>query len=283
MLLGVAVLVASIGLPSSASADPAIRVFLDGSQLSFPVAPVAESGTILVPLRAIFEALGATVTFDSGVITAAKGDKVVQLTLGSATARVGQDTRQLQVPAKAVSGSTLVPLRFVSEAFDAKVSWDQDTRSVIILSANNDTTISPPTQTAAATGQLKIHFIDVGQGDASLIQTPGGKNILVDAGDTFASSVVVSYLQSEGVKSLDVVVISHPHTDHIGGMAQVLSSFASLGYLRPGLPADHGYLPEPAQPDREEGHPTLPGQRRRVGQGRGQRRRGVPRPRQAGE
>lgn len=235
ILLGLAVLAASIGLPSRASADPAIGVLLDGSQLSFPVAPVAESGTILVPLRVIFEALGATVTFDSGVITATKGGKVIQLTLGSATARVGQEIRQLQVPAKAVNGSTLVPLRFVSEAFGAKVNWDQDTRSVIILSAG-DTTVPPPTETSATTGQLKIHFIDVGQGDASLIQTPGGRNILVDAGDTFASSAVVSYLQAEGVKSLDVVVISHPHTDHIGGMAQVLSSFTVSAVYDPGYP-----------------------------------------------
>lgn len=232
-LLVVAIL--GLAFPQLTAASNEIRVVLDGQQLSFPVPPVAEDGTILVPLRGIFEALGASVSFDSGVITATKGSKVVQLTLGSKTATVGGEPKLLQVPAKAIKGSSFVPLRFVGEAFEAKVSWDQDSRSVIILSAS-DTTVPPPEETASASGELQIHFIDVGQGDSALIQTPGGKNILVDAGESFAGSTVVSYLQSQGVKSLDVVVISHPHTDHIGGMGQVLSSFTVSSVYDPGYP-----------------------------------------------
>lgn len=107
----VALAVFSLAYPQLTAASDEIRVILDGRQLSFPVPPAAEQGTILVPVRAIFGALGATVTFDSGVITATKGDRVVQLTLGSTIAKVGQETKQLQVAAKAVNGSTLVPLR----------------------------------------------------------------------------------------------------------------------------------------------------------------------------
>jgi competence protein ComEC len=72
---------------------------------------------------------------------------------------------------------------------------------------------------------LKVHFIDVGQGDAILIQTPLGQNMLVDAGDNDYGSLVVNYLISQGIKDLDVVVGTHPHADHIGGLDTVLNRF----------------------------------------------------------
>lgn len=70
---------------------------------------------------------------------------------------------------------------------------------------------------------LKVHFIDVGQGDAILIQTPAGQNMLVDAGENDCGSLVVNYLISQGVKDLDIVVGTHPHSDHIGGLDTVIN------------------------------------------------------------
>ena len=82
-----------------------------------------------------------------------------------------------------------------------------------------------PTPTEIISGApLKIHFIDVGQGDSILLQS-GGKNMLIDAGPKDSGSSVISYLKSQGVSSLDVVVATHPHEDHIGGMVSVLDSF----------------------------------------------------------
>jgi competence protein ComEC len=78
---------------------------------------------------------------------------------------------------------------------------------------------------SAVTGTLKVHFIDVGQGDSILIQTPGHGDILIDAGDSSQGSAVVSYLKDQGVSELAWLIATHPHADHIGGMIRVLSSF----------------------------------------------------------
>jgi competence protein ComEC len=71
---------------------------------------------------------------------------------------------------------------------------------------------------------LKIHFIDVGQGDAILVQTPAGENMLIDAGDNDQGVKVVSYLNTQGVRQLDFVVATHPHADHIGGLDTVINN-----------------------------------------------------------
>lgn len=70
--------------------------------------------------------------------------------------------------------------------------------------------------------QLKVHFIDVGQGDSILIQAPNGKTMLVDGGVKSAGNTIVSYIQSLGIKKLDYVVATHPDSDHIGGLIAVL-------------------------------------------------------------
>lgn len=72
---------------------------------------------------------------------------------------------------------------------------------------------------------LKVYFMDVGQGDSTLIQTPGGANILIDGGIKSAGQKVVSFLKSKDVGKLDMVVATHPHADHIGGLIPVLNTF----------------------------------------------------------
>ena len=66
-----------------------------------------------------------------------------------------------------------------------------------------------------------VHFIDVGQADATLLQS-GGEYCLVDAGDTDSEQKLMEYLEQRGVTRLKLLVMSHPHADHIGSMAAVL-------------------------------------------------------------
>ncbi|RKL63250.1 copper amine oxidase N-terminal domain-containing protein [Thermoanaerobacteraceae bacterium SP2] len=130
-LLGV-LLMAS--LPSSVMAAQPITVTLNGEQLQFDVPPVLENGRVLVPLRAIFEALGATIDWDgtTSTVTATKGSDTVKLTVGNKTAYKNGSKVELDVPAKVVKGRTLVPVRFVSDALGALVEWDAQNQTVNI-------------------------------------------------------------------------------------------------------------------------------------------------------
>jgi|HigsolmetaAR203D_1030402.scaffolds.fasta_scaffold00576_3 competence protein ComEC len=71
---------------------------------------------------------------------------------------------------------------------------------------------------------IKVHFIDVGQGDSILIES-GNKYMLIDAGERNKGSIVIDYLETIGVKKLDYIVATHPHSDHIGGLADVINHF----------------------------------------------------------
>lgn len=115
----------------------AIGLVVDGQQLVLDVEPQVVQQRTLVPLRAIFEKLGATVTWDQATQTAraVKGSDTVQITLNSTTAYVNGEAQTLDVPAMAIDGRTLVPVRFVSEALDAQVDWLQDTQTVRITTA----------------------------------------------------------------------------------------------------------------------------------------------------
>jgi competence protein ComEC len=71
--------------------------------------------------------------------------------------------------------------------------------------------------------QLKVVFFDVGQGDAILISVPGERHILVDGGEAAAySRVILPYFRAQGIRTLDLVVLTHPHEDHLGGIVRLL-------------------------------------------------------------
>ena len=73
-------------------------------------------------------------------------------------------------------------------------------------------------------GVLKVNYIDVGQADSILIQSPNGYNMLIDAGET-KDNAVIGYLNNCGIKKLNVIVATHPHEDHISEMASVIDKF----------------------------------------------------------
>lgn len=140
LLILAILLMASTGMASAQG----VTVMLDGRHLSFDQPPVMQSGRVLVPLRGIFEGLGANVQFTPATreIRATRGNTTVELQLGSAQARVNNNVVMLDVPAQSVQGRTLVPLRFISEALGADVKWVSANRTVLISSTG-----APPVST----------------------------------------------------------------------------------------------------------------------------------------
>lgn len=80
-----------------------------------------------------------------------------------------------------------------------------------------------------------VHFVDVGQGDCELINCKD-KNVLIDSGEKDKGNMVVKYLKDNGVKKLDYVIATHPHTDHIGGLIEVFKNFEVSNLIMPKIP-----------------------------------------------
>ncbi len=87
-------------------------------------------------------------------------------------------------------------------------------------------------------GNLRVHFIDVGEGDAILIQMPDNKNILIDSGNLSAGYKVIKYLKSIKISRLDCIIVTHMHPDHVGGIFHILPK------IRTNLIYYNGYRPK---------------------------------------
>ncbi|WNQ11630.1 copper amine oxidase N-terminal domain-containing protein [Paenibacillus aurantius] len=111
-----------------------VKAYVNGEEPAFEVRPFIKEGNTLVPFRAISESLKADVTWNNEErsVTVVKGDITIKLFIGSTTAYVNGKAVTLEVAAEIKDGSTMVPVRFVSESLKAKVDWDQETLSAII-------------------------------------------------------------------------------------------------------------------------------------------------------
>lgn len=76
-----------------------------------------------------------------------------------------------------------------------------------------------------SSGTLRVNYIDVGQGDSIFIQLPNNETMLIDAGEAYKSDNVINYLNNLGITKIDYVIGTHPHTDHIGGLEEVINTF----------------------------------------------------------
>ncbi len=81
---------------------------------------------------------------------------------------------------------------------------------------------------------FQVHYIDVGQGDCSLIVCDG-KTLLIDAGENGHETEVINYLRSMGVVKLDYIIATHQHSDHIGGLPEVIEEFGMANLIMPRL------------------------------------------------
>ncbi len=125
-------------LPAAADDEP-VTVIINGEALVIPegdTQPYIEEGRTLVPMRAIFEALGAYINWDQDTKTVVSYDPIsdvsITMQVDSATIFVGETPVELDVPARLVNDRTVVPVRAVSEGMHSQVDWDENTRTVTI-------------------------------------------------------------------------------------------------------------------------------------------------------
>ena len=107
--------------------------------------------------------------------------------------------------------------------------------------SSEQTTIASAEETSSSSGGTKpsnekmyVHFIDVDQGDSIFIELPNNQTMLIDAAEESQSDKIITYIHQQGYDSLDYVVETHPHSDHMGGMADVINNFNVANvYLSP--------------------------------------------------
>lgn len=150
--MAAAVVVAALVLgvmPLAVQADSAIRVTIDGAEVTFEgQGPVIVDGRTLVPVRGVFEQLGFEPIWDGEARTATltREDYVIVITIDSAAFTTNGETYTLDVPAQIMNDSTMLPLRAVLESVGYELEWDDDTRTVLITSAAEQTAppLAPP-------------------------------------------------------------------------------------------------------------------------------------------
>ncbi|GMK39034.1 hypothetical protein PCCS19_20880 [Paenibacillus sp. CCS19] len=141
-----------------AAEDPTTSVVIDGTKQTYHQPPVIQSGSTLVPLRGIFESLGAKVIWNvhTETVTATKGSTEIILKVGSDTAYVNGKTVKLPAPSTKINGFTMVPLRFVSEAFGGTVKWDNATQTAYIETVTSSRVSTSPT--GQMVGKIKVLY-----------------------------------------------------------------------------------------------------------------------------
>ena len=201
----------------------AVDVNLDGKKLEFnddygyPF--IDGANRTQVPFRMTLEAFGCEVSWDSEARTAVaeKDGTVVKVPIGESFIYVNGEKVLNDTKAVIINSRTYLPIRAVMEAFGADVDWDGSSKTVIISSINGFN--------RGGEGNLKIYFIDVGQGDCSLIDF-GKTEVLIDAGPKEAGDDVLSYLNEFVDGPLDYIIITHLDADHVGGFSTIISKYA---------------------------------------------------------
>ena len=193
-LLVVISIVLSMGAISFAE-QKVVSVFVDGVQLSFDVNPIIYEGRTLVPMRLIFEALGAKVDWIDETKTAVgvKDGIKIEISINDKKLIKNGEAIELDVPAMLISSRTLVPVRAISESFGCEVGWDGELYKVTITGKN----------TGASLSEKELE--ELAKLDAELNQ--GFKEIVLPKLASVAKDDMKSYIQSkneDGLKLIDL-------------------------------------------------------------------------------
>jgi hypothetical protein len=160
-----------------------VRVKIDGNLIDLEQPALSIDGRTMVPVRGVFEKLGAEVKWDQATrtITAKSGSATIVLKAGSKTAYINGEASTLDVPPRIINNYTLIPLRFVSEALGAKVSWHQASQTALISSP-------PAEEDTEAPGKPVVNPVsDISQ-SVSGTSEPGSRVIIAREGHVIGES-----------------------------------------------------------------------------------------------
>lgn len=149
--------IATLALAAAICAAQQISVTINDQPVQFPEGqPQYLDGRVLVPLRGVFEQMGASVSWNEAAqaVTAQKGNKTIRLRIGSKTARVDDRPVQLDVPAQIIDGSTMVPIRFLSESLGAQVGWNEESHVVMLTTSGFQDASNRPMRFTGERGTL---------------------------------------------------------------------------------------------------------------------------------
>ena len=134
------------------------------------------------------------------------------------TSAVYIDGVKVDLTAYTIGGFNYFKLRDIAGKIDFGVGWDGSANTITI-----DTSVSY-TPEASALKNLVVHYIDVGQADSIFIELPNNETLLIDAGNEENGPQIVNYIKALGYNKINYLVATHPHADHIGGMAYVVNN-----------------------------------------------------------
>ncbi|MDF2614024.1 MAG: hhoB [Clostridia bacterium] len=179
-----------INCPSVNAASKKIAIYVDDKALVSSAPPIMEKGVTLVPMRLIFEALGAQVVWspETQMIIAKKNDVNITLTIGKTISFINMNKQVLSLPPQIKNGTAYVPLRFIGESLGAKVEWNEKSQNILIHSNSEGKSLSTYDNKASAS-QKELSIQEVGklENTIAFIYNNG-----LDGSESFGSGFAIS-------------------------------------------------------------------------------------------
>lgn len=223
-----------------------VSVKIDNNLMKFEQPALLVNGNTLVPIRGVFEQLGAVVEWNQKTyeIIARKGTTLVELKVGSKSIKVNGKSKTLDIAPQIINNHTLIPLRAVSEALGAEVGWDAKTTTALITSAASEVdTTAPATPSVSSVKDTSLSISGKSEVNSTVIVKIAGKKVgetIVNADGKFkisfkstqpadtVISVIATDLAGNTSKTRQVTVqFTKDFTDTVGHWAQ-----ESIGYLK---------------------------------------------------
>ena len=236
MALTAALSLSALGGLTAIADDEPIKILINGEELVIPeddTQPFIDNERTLVPMRAIFEALGAKVTWDGDTETVVSYDPVsdvsIVLQINSVNMFVGDKKVEIDVPAKIVNDRTVVPVRAIAEGMNSKVDWDGDTRTVIVEKDLGSGTSGEEATTPAQMPNPWVDYATLEELNAAIVENGDVKYTVADPktpatvkenGYRYLASENLAEIQArwEVGSSADIIIRTAPGEKDISGI-----------------------------------------------------------------